>query len=689
MSNDMLLYLMIGVGGLFLVICLAYVVIMRKTKKDDYKLVSQLTAGTKQNKFASDVTYQKLYLFYAKTPFIKRYLFKIRKRLEIINIDDEYLTRKQAAKAITKALITILIITFVVLIMAAGNTLLVAILLIFELFLLDTLVDGMADKIDNKLLRQQIDFFSEIRHAYHETNMVEEAIYEVAQTNEMEVTRQAEKIYEVLIADDPEMELEKYYDIAPNSYLKEFAGISYLTREFGDRTVEEGSLFLKNVNNITQELQLEILKRDKLDYVFQSLAIIAALPILFLEVIKGWAISQFSFTNSFYNGKVGLLAQILIILLTYVCYILVRKLKDNSRAADMISENPWQAKVYKTAIGKQVVDLVLPKPGSNEHKKTSDLLKLAASKLKIEWLYVNRLTLTLIVFIASFFLFLQMHKTAIGYVYTEPTSDFNIVGQMSDQDIKKGMQLTELDNIFLEKLKGDVKITTAQIERALRTSKEYKDATDDEIKVVSERLLGKLQIINSEYVKWYELLLAMSFAVLGYYAPIWLLVFQKKMRALEMENEVMQFQTIIQMLMRIERVNVEMILEWLERYANIFKEQITTCVNNYEAGAWESLEELKQDLMFQPLIRIVESLQSAVEKIPIKDAFDELDTERAYHQEKRKESNERLISRKSMIGKVVGFAPMVCLFVGYLIIPLVVIGMLSMTSSFAAMSGMS
>ena len=68
-------------------------------------------------------------------------------------------------------------------------------------------------------------------------------------------------------------------------------------------------------------------------------------------------------------------------------------------------------------------------------------------------------------------------------------------------------------------------------------------------------------------------------------------------------------------------------------------------------------------------------------KISIKDAFDELDTERAYYQEKRKESNERLISKKGMIGKVIGFAPMVCLFVGYLIVPLVVIGMLSMTSS--------
>ena len=88
------------------------------------------------------------------------------------------------------------------------------------------------------------------------------------------------------------------------------------------------------------------------------------------------------------------------------------------------------------------------------------------------------------------------------------------------------------------------------------------------------------------------------------------------------------------------------------------------------------------------MIRIIESLQAAVEKIPIKEAFDELDTERAYYQEKRKESNERLISQKGLIGKVIGFAPMVCMFVGYLIIPLVFIGLTSMSSSMGSMSSM-
>ena len=234
--------------------------------------------------------------------------------------------------------------------------------------------------------------------------------------------------------------------------------------------------------------------------------------------------------------------------------------------------------------------------------------------------------------------------------------------------------------------KGKQDTKQTDIEKSISRSKYYKDATPDEIKTAAKRVYDKLLIINAEFLKWFEILLSFVFMIVGYMSQIWILKFQVRMRQLEMEDEVMQFQTIILMLMRIERVNVEIILEWLERYSNIFKPHITKCVNNYEAGAWEALEEMKNEISYTPLIRIIESMQAAVEKIPIKDAFDELDSEREYYRDKRKESNERLIKRKGMIGKLIGFAPMVCLFVGYLIIPLVFIGLTSMSSSFSAMS---
>ena len=692
MSNDILMYLLIVVGTLFAMVVIAYLILKKKMQSSGIREIQKLRAGTEEKKFSKEILYQKLYVIYLKIPFIKRYLLKLRRRLEIINIDDEYLTRGQTSKILTTAIIVIIPLTLIIILMTHQNTLLMLFLLIFEVFLADTLIGGMVDKLDNKLLKQQINFFSEIRHAYHEYNMVEEAIYQVAQDDEQpEMSRQAEKIYEVLISNDPEGELEKYYDIAPNPYLKEFAGISYLTKEFGDRKVEGTSLYLKNLNNITQEMQLELLKRDKLDYVFQSLSLISIVPILFMEPIKNWAISQFSFTASFYNGKTGMILQILILLLTFVCYLLIRKLKDNGSVNTNTknTENPWQAKLYKIGIFRKIIDLFLPKKGTKEYRKLQQELKAAASKDKIEWLYINRVLLSIFAFVVSILVILYLHNLVIQNVYTEPTADYDVIGQMSERQQRTAMQTTESDNAYIRSLRGNANITAEDIAREMRRgriNRDYVESSDAEIQVAAERVLEKIKIVNSENMKWFEVLIAMVISVIAYNAPVWMLKFQAKMRQLEMEDEVMQFQTIILMLMRIERVNVEIILEWLERYANFFKEPISKCVNNYESGPWEALEQLKEDVSYPQFIRIVESLQAAVEKIPIADAFDELDTERDYYQARRKESNERLISRKGLIGRGIGFAPMIVIFVGYLIIPLVFIGMTSMTASMNSMS---
>ena len=429
MSNQIIYIIMGGSVGILVFIIFAYYILSKKMQKSEYQQIKKLQQGTQEKSFSTEILYQKLYITFVRIPFLKRYILKLRRRLEIINIDDEYNTRKDAAKILTKALLIIIPTAVITIMITISNYLLMFTLLIFELFMIDTLIDGSIDKKDTNLLKEQLDFFSEIRHAYHEYNMVEEAIYQVSQDDEMDISRQGEKIYEILISDDPEMELEKYYDIAPNVFLKEFAGVSYLTKEFGDRKVNGASLYLRNINNITKEMQLEILKRDKLNYVFQSLSFISIAPILLLEPLKSWSVSNFSFTESWYNGKPGMIVQILILIITFISYVLVRKIKDNGSTGmnTKNTENPWQAKLYKKKIIKKIVDLFIPKDGTKEYRKVQQLLKDAASYLKIEWLYINRITLAVATGIISIILFGYLHQIAIDYVYTEPTTTYDII----------------------------------------------------------------------------------------------------------------------------------------------------------------------------------------------------------------------------------------------------------------------
>ncbi len=731
-----------------------------------------------------DAFYQRVYVKLESLPFINRYLRKIQRRMELINQNDKYTIRKDSAK-ITLRAITIALVVLILMAWINRNDLFIMIVsFIGVIIVVENMTEQMINKVENKLLEQELEFFSEVRHAFHETNMVEEAIYDASLMDEQEIVSQANRIYEIMISADPEIELERYYDVAPNRFLKIFAGVSYLTKEYGDRKVNDISLYLKNMNNITQELQLEILKRDKLDYLFKSLTYIAVAPVLLIHPLRDWALNSFSSTGAFYEGKLGFFFEILLLMVIFISYSLLTRIKDNEeRQGKYTSDDAWQERIYRLPIIEKIIDALIPNNDKPSYLRITKLLKDTASTLKLEWLYVTKAICAVAGFAVALLIATKMHDIAVESILYDAsnTGAGGIMGQMSAADKKKAESISASDRYFVSKMldtqdiintvtnntkeeaikkiemqiyilsitpltdniadkyaekifknmknrkarsiTGDAEIQDAILkagiemprdnfvgelsQKIINIAKENdrSEILKDDVKqamtyiytielsaeqlyTISERIYEKLKSLTSEYFKWTEMLIAIMIGVLAYQIPNMLMRFQKKMRQMEMDDEVMQFQTIILMLMYIERVSVESILEWLARFAKIFKEPLHRCLNNYESGAYEALEALKEEVSFKQFVRIVESLQSAVENVKITDAFDELETERAFFQEKRKEANERLINRKAKIGKFIGFTPMVLLFVGYLIAPLIWTSITDMSKYFEQMGSM-
>ena len=495
--------------------------------------------------------------------------------------------------------------------------------------------------------------------------------------------------------------------------------------------------------------------------------------------------NSFESTRDFYEGPGGFLAQLGLLVLIFLSYSLLKRVKDNSdrtRAEDE-KETPWQERVYRLPIIEQFIDQLMPKSTQKEYVKMRNLLKETNSHMKMEWLYVNRVVWCIAGFFISIFVVSQAHAITINNILYSTTSESAVFGQMSDSDKNAGDALSAFDRFFISNLVENNEIiksvrnesrevaigkiadqmlyisnqplsdesatylakrverklkfksiqstsARASIQKAILDShiemptedfvdqladmiyeKAWENKNDpgiitletikecvieiyniplstDQAYTNATRVYEKLKIYANEYFKWIEIVLALLIAYAMYYMPVIILMFQRKMRALEMEDEVMQFQTIILMLMYIERISVEFIIEWLARYANIFKEPLAKCLNNYESGAIEALEELKEDAPYKPFVRIVESLQSAVENVKLTDAFDELEQERAFYQEVRKETNERLVNKKARIGRIIGFAPMVTLFVGYLIGPLIWSSVVDMGTYFSQMGSL-
>ena len=683
MTNIAIVLVVISLVGLAS-LGIYYVILKRKYSSST--LLQQKDSLVVKNKVnfkdTFDKLYQVLYMTYVKMPLVKYFAKKVRLKYEMTNDYSEYELRRNTGRLMTLTMIVVFV-ALAVFVNVVNDLYMTLIILIGLIIVVEKVVDITITSVSNKILRQMPEAFTILRHAFHEHGMVDEAISDVIdEMSEKEIAPQLKRIREAIISDTPEVELERYYDTAPNRFLKLFAGISYLTYELGDRKIEDTSIYLKNLNNILNEIYLEILKQDKLKNTFRSLTIIAVAPLIFVKPIESWALGNFAALSNFYNSSIGFIMQSLIIVSIFMSYILLRVLREDGEEIkfDRVSKVKWQEKLYSINFIRMLVDAFKTKQNTTKYKKETNLIKDTNSYLTIEWLYVNKLTYAFVAFVLVLLLVLNINIITKNAAYTRLSNEFLSLGKLSDADQAAAQEVADFDAQYINAYKSK-NVSREELAESL-TDKATGTVDTDAV----DRIYDKIITINGSYVKWWHIIVALVIAYAAYHIPNIILAIRNNVRKMDKDNEIMQFQSIILMLMHIDRVDVQTILEWLCRFSYAFREPIATCLNNYEAGAEQALEELKDNVPNKDFQRIVDQLQSAVTRIPVKAAFDELETERSFFYEKRKDANENLIKRKASIGQVLAFTPMVLLIGGYLVAPLLIVSMLQMVNYFSQMS---
>ena len=629
-----------------------------------------------------DKFYQIVYLTFTKMPVIKYYTKKTRLKLEMTNDYTEYELRRRAGRTMIRAVVFMFVSLFVFLNLV-DDLYMSLIVIIGVLIVTEKVIDIGITSVSEKMLKQMPEAFTSIRHAFHEHGMVEEAFNTaIDDLGDKEIVPQLRRIKEAMVSENPEIELERYYDTAPNRFLKLFAGVSYLTLDLGDRKVDGTSVYLKNLNNILSDIYLEILKRDKINYMFRSLTIIAVVPLVAIKPLQAWAESNFPALMNFYDSSIGFFVQSLIIVSIFISYLMLRIIKEDVEEIkfDRVASIKWQEKLYNIRFVKLIVDAFKTRENTRKYRKETALIKNTNAYLTIEWLYVNKLTAAVVAFIASLILLLNMQRIDVSAIYNRISEEFLSFGKLSAEQQAAAEAINRTDREYIEKYKNQ-NVTKEEL------AAQMVDPVTGEVDNASvDRIYSKIESIKQSYLKFWQVFTALFIAWIAYMMPTFILYVKNKIREMEKENEIMQFQSIILMLMYIDRIDVQTILEWLSRFSYAFKEPIETCLNNYESGAEKALDDLYEAVPYKDFQRIVEQLKSAVERIPVRAAFDELETERAFFYERRKEGNQRLIQKKVTMRKTLGFTPMVLLIGGYLVAPLMIVSIMQMMSYFSNMS---
>ncbi|MGO4731356.1 hypothetical protein [Paenibacillus sp. 2KB_22] len=636
-----------------------------------------LTSGRKGFKGLGSILLQS-YRFGMKVPLLSAYILQVQKRISFRHVGDEPSLRR-----LTMTVVLVILGGYggmsVILFFLQPGIAFVILSVLCAVVLNSLVLDMCLSRMEKRLLVQMLDLFADVRHRYHQHGMVEEALYEAAEAGTGEAAEQVRLIYEALTSPDPNEALERYYEVAPNRFLKGFAGVSYMVMEFGDKDRAQGSIYLKGLSNLTQEIHLEILRRDKLDYLLKGLNIIALAPVLFTAPIERWARVSFPTMDEFYRSKIGFVTKISIYVIIILAYLLLQRLQqyDETRYRSGHKHSWLDQFLYRQTFIRKLAMLFAAKPGSAQYSQTIRLMRESSSELKYEWLAIRRVTLFAGCLVLTMGCILLLHQVERNHILYDPIRDDRMFGAMAEADLRKAEEKTALDQSVLESVEMNRGATYEEVSNVLQQLSPVQLDHDARAETIA-RIMQKLEVYNKQYVRWWEMIIAIVMGVAGYYMPVWLMLFQRKMRRLDMRHEIYQFQTVISILREMDRMSVEEILEWLNRFAVIFKRPLQKCLLHFEHGPELALEQLKEEAGLPEFQRLVDKLQLALGKISICEAFDDLESMMAFYFEQRKQEYSKMIDVKASWGRTIGFTPMYTLIFLYLVIPLVGMSFLQM-----------
>ncbi|MGQ4680458.1 MULTISPECIES: hypothetical protein [Paenibacillus] len=622
----------------------------------------------------------KLYTLCMRVPITAGYITSVRKRLAGQHAYDEYKLRLQTMKMILFIWGAFACSGVVLLMMKPGIEF--AVLAVLCGVVINSLIiDVTTSQMEKRLLGQMIELFANVRHHYHQHGMVEEAISEAADLAEAEAGRHARLIHEALTDADPHEALERYYESAPNRFLKAFAGISYMVMEFGDRVEDGSSIYLKGLSSLAREIQLELLRRNKLDYLLKSLNLIALAPVFFTTPIERWARSSFPSMDEFYQGKLGYITKLTVYIVIILSYFLLQKLQQSDETGYRAGKGRrvWEQRLYRMPIIRNMVESLIPRQHMSSYFQITRLLKESGAEVKLEWLYIRRIALFILGLVLSISTIFVLHGAEKTLILHAPVQSGRMFGRLSPTEEKEALKQSEIDRKIMQMLNMKADST---YERTYASLEHYANgtATPEQLSRNTHRILQKLKDWNEEYIKWWEVLISMIAGYVAYQMPILLLYLQRKMRHLDMKHEVYQFQTVISILRVMERMSVEEILEWLNRFSVILKRPLQKCLLHYEHGPEAALDLLKEEAPLPEFQRLVDKLHLSLGKITIREAFDDLESHMSYYFEQRKQEYEKIIDSKAIWGRMIGFAPMYGLIFLYLVIPLIGMSFVQMDS---------
>ncbi len=651
MSSSILIRIM---GAAIFIIGIAYFLLDIYIKKHQGMIVARNSKLSLKGIFW-------LYRFLSQTPVLKRYFTKMRINLEINYPADEMSIRRKATLDMAKCLGIALAVIVLILLMAGGDWFFICMGVFMTYFIFTYMLTSTQERLDSKLLGQLGDFITNIRHHYSAQGNVEDSIYDTLDETPYEMGLHATKIYKILTSTHVEEEVDKYTDTAPNKFVLTLVAICATIKEYGDKKLDDGqSLFLTNINYLKEEINVELIRRRRNAFLFSGLIALTLMPLLFLKAIEAWGIANIPEMSSFYSGNAGTVVMALIFVITVIIYQLVSNLKDGH--TDDTRDHRIVNKILSVPLVNKLVTIEINRHYT-KHLRIDDGLKMIGDRIGVKGFLIKRLLFGIFaVLLINIVIFTAEFRSRHNILHD--FSDEFESSMVPDEEYREAMREAAIDLTIYCRHMEDTEENREYVRKEVENRNIAPRFAGEVVTIVFMRIAEYKNV----YYRWWFMLINIAGFFIGFFLPYWILLYQLKIVKMDMEDEVIQYQTIVLILMHVDGIMIDTVLEWMERFAFCFKTSISECIINLEYSTQKALQKMKNTETFPPFRRFVDNLLM-VDDEDILTAFSEIETDREYDKEKRKTDNEIISTQKAEIGKIIAFIPLVCTLIFYLIIP--------------------
>ena len=534
--------------------------------------------------------------------------------------------------------------------------------IIFCLVLYRTLITKRIDKTHFEVLKEFSATLSSIREAYILNGNIPDAINDCYKSPLLQ--RPLDRIYLILTSTNSEELLDDYYRTVPFHMLQTLAGVCYLMSDSGDEKDSTGqSAFNSAITLLKNECDAEVRKLTKQNLLFSKLEYLPLAPLLFVGVVEWFFTKYMPGTATVYNGMYGQIAQLIIILTSIISYWYITN--ATSQTATKRDDRSYLImKIMDWRPMRALLDSVVP-------KKTRTRLKIRAqvegalSHKDMRYLYASKICAAVLTFVFTFmslaaFTAIAKESTYENIQKTSLSSD----NKMTVEDAEKWR---ELDNSILAQPKAP---RERDLEDIIPTY--FPDITTMELKDQCNRIIAKYNTYHSLKYHWWYVLVSMTFAVIAWSCPVLLLKQRKKMVLVEEEEDVLQLQTMLAVL-RYTKLTTLDALYWLARQSRIYAYALTFAYHEYPSDPELALSRLRDKSHLAEFKQICERLMSTISQVTIREAFADLESERAHMIRVREMVQEATIEKRRRRCSPFSKAPLYIMIIGYVLTPIAIL----------------